>query len=207
MIDLLLAGKADEAKESCTAILSETNGYPAMACTMTISHLAFTLNEAIHLIYKNGAHNGDDGAGLPQIMPQEAETLEEVISQFHLLFDAVAVWLEERKNEKQGSLIKKIQDVISREYGNPALSVDSIAGSLNMSTPHMSRLYKQHTLHTVLEDVILMRMRKARELLLVTDFPITEISEQVGFANSTYFYKAFKQSNGVTPNEYRKNFR
>ena len=207
MIDLLLAGKTDEAKEACSAILAGTEGYPAMACSMTISHLAFTLNEAIHLIYKNGAHNGDDGAGLPQIMLQEAETLDEVATQFHLLFDAVTVWLEERKNEKQVALIGKIQEMISREYGNPSLSVDSIAGSLNLSTPHVSRLYKQHTLRTVLEDIILMRMRKARELLLVTDCPINEISEQVGFANSTYFYKAFKQSNGVTPNEYRKNFR
>ena len=207
MIDLLMAGRTSEVKEACSAILAETEGYPAMACSMTISHLAFTLNETIHLISKNGAYGGENGSGLPQIMPQEAETLEEVITQFHMLIDAVAVWLEERKNEKLGALIGKIQDLIGREYGNPSLSVDSIAGSLNLSTPHMSRLYKQQTLHTVLEDIILMRMRKARELLLMTDFPINEISEQVGFANSTYFYKAFKQSNGVTPNEYRKTFR
>jgi len=71
----------------------------------------------------------------------------------------------------------------------------------------MSRIYKQYTLHTVLEDIILMRMGKARELLLVTEDSISDIAGNVGFANSTYFYKAFKQMNGVTPNEYRKNFR
>jgi len=207
MLDLMMAGKTEEAQGICSAILAETDGFPTMACSMTIAHMAFSLNEAVHLISKNGSHNGEEGTGTPRIMPQESETLEEVTQQFRLFFGTVAVWLDERKNEKQGALISRIQETVSREYGNPTLSVDSIAGSLGLSTPHMSRLYKQHTLHTVLEDIILTRMRKARELLLTTELSVNEISEQVGFSSSTYFYKAFKQSNGVTPTEYRKNYR
>lgn len=207
MLELMMSGRTEEAQGICCAILAETDGFPVMASSMTIAHMAFSLNEAVHLISKNGSHNGEEGAGTPQIMPREAETLEEVTMQFRQFFNTVATWLEERKSEKQGALISRIQDMINREYGNPTLSVDSIAGSLGLSTPHMSRIYKQHTLHTVLEDIILMRMRKARELLLTTECSVNEISEQVGFSNGTYFYKAFKQSNGVTPTEYRKNYR
>lgn len=76
-----------------------------------------------------------------------------------------------------------------------------------MSTPYICRLYKQYTLHTILDEIVETRMKKARELLLNTDFSIIEIAEKVGFANSTYFHKSFKTINGVTPNEYRKNLK
>jgi two-component system, response regulator YesN len=48
-------------------------------------------------------------------------------------------------------------------------------------------------------------MQKARELLRNTSCSITMIAEKCGFANSTYFYTAFKAANGVTPSDYRKN--
>ncbi len=207
MVDAMMAGKTDEALDHCLAIIADTENYPPMACSMTITHLAFTLNQAIHLIVTNNSHSVEVFVSPPQIMPEEVETLDEVARQFRVLFDALAVWLEEKKNEKQTAIIDKIHEIIDQDYMKHELSVDSIAGTLGMSTPHMSKLYKQYTMHTVLEDIILMRMRKARELLLFNDQSVQDISAKVGFANSTYFYKAFKQVNGVTPTEYRKNFR
>ena len=207
MIDLLMAGKIDDAKVMCMDIISDTSQYPAMASSMTITHLAFTLNQTIHLIVTNNTGNNDENFHTPQIIPLEVETLEDVANQFNALFDTFADWQEERKNERHNHIVEKIHEIINSEYNQHTLSVDSIANTLGLSTPHMSRIYKQYTLHTVLEDIILMRMGKARELLLVTEDPISDIANNVGFANSTYFYKAFKQMNGVTPNEYRKNFR
>ena len=51
------------------------------------------------------------------------------------------------------------------------------------------------------------RMERARALLAGTDLPINQVAEQSGFADATYFYRAFKKANGVTPNVYRQNNR
>lgn len=48
------------------------------------------------------------------------------------------------------------------------------------------------------------RMERAKELLRETSQQISKISLQVGFPNSSYFTKKFKEYTEYTPNEYRK---
>jgi two-component system response regulator YesN len=112
--------------------------------------------------------------------------------------------LEEKKNVKYDTIIKRVNEIINLKYADQSLSVDNIAEMIGISTPYICRIYKQNTLHTILDDIVKKRMEKAREFLLETDFAIDEIAVKIGFSNSSYFYKAFKVSNGVTPSEYRK---
>ena len=49
-----------------------------------------------------------------------------------------------------------------------------------------------------------LRLRHAAELLLRTDFSLKEISNQSGFTQLPYFFKAFHDCYGVSPLEYRK---
>lgn len=50
------------------------------------------------------------------------------------------------------------------------------------------------------------RAWKAETLLLYTDMNVTEISEEVNFSDTKYFYKAFKYWYHCTPNEFRKSY-
>jgi Response regulator containing CheY-like receiver domain and AraC-type DNA-binding domain len=38
-----------------------------------------------------------------------------------------------------------------------------------------------------------------------TSLSVSEISDKIGFINSSYFYTLFKKVNGITPNEFRQN--
>ena len=49
-------------------------------------------------------------------------------------------------------------------------------------------------------------MEQAKKLLLTTSLPIAEVSEQSGYADYWVFTKVFKQSEGVTPSPYRRDF-
>jgi len=49
-------------------------------------------------------------------------------------------------------------------------------------------------------------MNRAKKLLASTDLPISEVSQQSGYADYRVFTKAFKKSEGVTPSQYRKDF-
>ncbi len=47
------------------------------------------------------------------------------------------------------------------------------------------------------------RLAAAMRLLLLTDWPVARISEQVGYIEPSRFYKACKQRFGMTPSQYR----
>lgn len=49
------------------------------------------------------------------------------------------------------------------------------------------------------------RMKEAKRLLIETNKPIKEISLLVGFHNSNYFSRMFKELIGISPREYRMN--
>ena len=51
------------------------------------------------------------------------------------------------------------------------------------------------------------RLNAAKKLLRYTDTDITTIMHELSCTNRTYFYKIFKDKYGLTPAEYRKNYR
>lgn len=46
------------------------------------------------------------------------------------------------------------------------------------------------------------RVNKAKSLLIRRDMTMKEIIEQSGFRSYTYFFKIFKESEGLTPSEF-----
>lgn len=52
----------------------------------------------------------------------------------------------------------------------------------------------------------MIRMEKAKKLLVSTDLGVAEISEKVGYTDYRVFTKSFKKTEGVTPSQYRKEF-
>lgn len=59
---------------------------------------------------------------------------------------------------------------------------------------------RKQTLHGFIMQV---RLEKAKKALLCTQDPISDIAEDCGFSNASYFSKCFRQAYGKRPNEYR----
>ncbi|KXB41240.1 transcriptional regulator, AraC family [Amygdalobacter nucleatus] len=55
-----------------------------------------------------------------------------------------------------------------------------------------------------MEYITNLRMEKARELLLGTDWLIKDIAKEVGYANALYFSRVFKQTFNVSPQVFRQ---
>lgn len=49
----------------------------------------------------------------------------------------------------------------------------------------------------------MLRMEKAKAMLINTNMNITEIAYETGFNNSNYFSSLFKKTVGITAKEYR----
>ncbi len=84
------------------------------------------------------------------------------------------------------------------------LSLKEIAAASFLSPFHFARLFKKLTGASPHAYLATLRNKRAQLLLAETDHSITEISSRVGYASASHFTKAFRQSTGLTPREFRK---
>lgn len=207
LIEELMLGRMAESQRIFREIVEETAGFSFMSYHLALSHLAFAVNSAVAVIRKNNDIAWEPNINALLIGLNDAETADDVYGPFFDVFDRVAASLEEKKHGRHDETVSKIISLIRENYMQQDLSLDGIAEELGLSATYIGRLFKKHTMNTILNYIIDVRMEKARELLLATELPIGEIAERTGFANSPYFYKAFKKINGVTPADFRKNGR
>ncbi|MFM9264365.1 helix-turn-helix transcriptional regulator [Tychonema sp. BBK16] len=91
-----------------------------------------------------------------------------------------------------------INDYLSRD-----LHLAELANLVQMSHYYFGRLFKQSTGIAPHQYVTHCRIKKAKQLLKVTDLSIAYISQQVGFHDQSHFIKTFRKIVGMTPKKYR----
>ena len=83
------------------------------------------------------------------------------------------------------------------------LSLNAIAGQLNVNGSYLSRLFHKECDCTLTEYVNQQRMERAVILLGDDSKRIQDIANECGFQDATYFIRVFKKQYGVTPAAYR----
>ena len=68
----------------------------------------------------------------------------------------------------------------------------------------LSREIKRRTGRNYKELLQARRMSQAAYLLSSTTLPVADIIESVGYDNTSYFYRKFKEKYGMSPKEYRE---
>jgi len=84
-----------------------------------------------------------------------------------------------------------------------AVTIEELASLLRLSARQTSRIIKEKFGCTFKELVTNIRMKKAGELLLQTDYKVSEVVSMVGYSSERGFYSAFKNYYGCLPKEYR----
>ena len=87
------------------------------------------------------------------------------------------------------------------------VSLEMLARSANVSKSECLRCFKATLQITPYKYLIEYRLSKAADLLKNTDLMIETISSQVGFTHVSHFGKCFREKTGLSPSEYRANFR
>ncbi|MBQ8372434.1 MAG: helix-turn-helix domain-containing protein [Clostridia bacterium] len=99
--------------------------------------------------------------------------------------------------------VKRILGYIS-EHLTDEMSPYDVAASLGISYSHMARLLESENHEGFTRTVNRMRIDRAKKLLILGEGNVTEISYMVGFSDTSYFTKLFREFTGVTPLKYRK---
>lgn len=82
------------------------------------------------------------------------------------------------------------------------VSLDEIAGSVNMSPKYFCRFFQEMTHRTPIDYLNYYRIERACYALLTSDQSITEVAYNSGFNDLSYFIKTFKKYKGTTPKRY-----
>lgn len=105
--------------------------------------------------------------------------------------------------------IKDALIFIEKNYGEEIM-LEDIADSIHVSKSECCRCFKRAMGMTPFDYLMRIRILKAADLITKTQkekLPISEIAFDVGFNNTSYFNKRFKDYFGCTPSEYRKQSR
>lgn len=85
------------------------------------------------------------------------------------------------------------------------IDIDCLAKLAALSPFYYQRLFRRLVKKPVAEYIKLRRMAKATEALLSADRRILDVALELGFSSHEQFTRTFKDTFGMTPEEYRKN--
>lgn len=93
------------------------------------------------------------------------------------------------------------------EFATQGIGIDEVAEHVGLSRSTLSRLFQKHLNRTPKEEIMRIRLDRAKYLLTYTEIPIKTIAMQSGYKTVGHFTSMFKQHTGRTPMVYRNESR
>lgn len=111
---------------------------------------------------------------------------------------------EKKSPQVKHHIVNKVIQYVNSEVES-LLTVEGIAKHLNISTSHLSRVFREHTKITLVEYISIRKVEESQYYLRFTEKKISEVSDQFHFCNQSYFTRTFKKYSGETPKKFRSN--
>jgi len=106
---------------------------------------------------------------------------------------------EEKENNK---IVKEALKYINNNF-NKEITLELIASEVNLSTYHLSKVFKEKVGINFIDYLTEYRISKAKEMLKDGRYNIKEICYTVGYSDPNYFSRVFKKAEGMSPTEYK----
>ena len=110
------------------------------------------------------------------------------------------------RSSVEPDILARVQAQIQKHidgHGKEFISVNAIAGELNMSPHYLSDLLRSQTGMNAQQHIHAFLIERAKSLLLTTQLTVSEIAYRLGFEYPQHFNRLFKGKTGITPSEYR----
>ena len=122
----------------------------------------------------------------------------------YLLQDVVESFMSAMFNrlDKGNVYIRRALGYMAEHYAEP-ITLEAVANEVGLSTSYFSALFHQVVSVSFREHLCSIRVEESKQLLLSTDYSLTDIALAVGFADQSYFCKVFKRIVGMPPGKFR----
>nr|WP_325199081.1 response regulator [uncultured Oscillibacter sp.] len=138
------------------------------------------------------------------LKPSKMDELEEALDYMTGVLDRLP---QEETGREQGDaansfLVRQAKGYIARHCAEK-LTLQEVADHCFVSQWHLSKLLNKHLGKPFYDLLNAERVRRAKELLEDPALRISEVAEQVGYADTAHFSRVFKKSEGVSAGEWR----
>lgn len=159
----------------------------------------------IQEFYGNRARNVLKNLDLHHIL--DAVTGKELMDASFANIDVVALFLRDHETHRHlGKLVGETVRYIETHY-RETLDQKEIAARMGVTPEYLSAQFTKETGTSFSAYIRQYRIRQAKFILVNTDRKMQEVGADVGYADPAYFNRIFRSECGMTPTEYRKNFK
>jgi len=102
--------------------------------------------------------------------------------------------------------LRRVRELLNTRFADN-LRLDAIAHVVGVHPTHLAREFRRHYRRTIGEYLRELRIDHARRELSTSDTPLADIAVSAGFTDQSHFSNAFKRHTGLTPTQFRENFR
>ena len=147
---------------------------------------------------------------IPDFLPSEIEQLQELakgngttLSVSASGYTLACELLEAITKQKGDALIIAVKEYLAKNYAHP-ISLDEVANAVGMDKFALCRYFRKNHKRSVMDELLKIRISKAKGMLKYTSESISNVSKMCGFESPCYFTKRFGEITGRSPSEYRE---
>jgi two-component system response regulator YesN len=112
---------------------------------------------------------------------------------------------EVQKMQECRPIVQDARKYIYANYQDRNLDLRQVAHAIGCNSSYISRIMKQELGISFKDFLTRLRISQAVRLMEDRELSINQIAEKVGYSNQHYFSAAFKNCQGMSPSEFRKN--
>ena len=119
------------------------------------------------------------------------------------LFRSNRAYFPDFLNKQYSQVIAPIQKFLDDNF-NQQITLDELSAKFFINKYHLLRTFKETTGYSIKRYITLKRILKAKAMLYHTEDEISQIALKCGYNSNSNFIRAFKNTEGLTPLEFRK---
>ena len=141
------------------------------------------------------------------LKPISYPELEQILSQALQRLPSIQSTSEDCSHTEYSDSDLAIKQTVSYIRANlqKPLSRESLGKNVFLNPNYLARIFKEKKGISLVSYITDLRLETACHLLHSTNLAISEICEQVGINDCSYFAKIFKRKYGISPKQYREN--
>ncbi|MBD2847175.1 AraC family transcriptional regulator [Paenibacillus sp. IB182496] len=164
------------------------------------------INTLVRTIQEMYPEEADERQRYPDVTSiVQFETVDGLVESLKTASTQLCDVIRAKKESGNARLVETLKAYMQAHYASYSFSLQQMAADMGMSASYISRYFKNQTSLTVTQYIQRLRIERAKELLRGDD-NLQSIAEQLGYGNGSSFIRRFKEHEGVTPGEYRKQF-
>lgn len=104
---------------------------------------------------------------------------------------------------KYSPVVQQIVNIVNERYYEE-LSLKTLSYQYNINSSYLGQIFNKEVGCSFSDYLNKTKNMKAKELILETNMKINDIAKEVGYTDSSYFYRKFKKFFGISPSKLRE---